>query len=112
MKSEIWLDLCFIREAGGDAALIVEVERLLGALFPDRRLTWELEAKREGALEVVNAAVKGYSEWEQEQEVLLYIERQASPEFWQWMQAYRLELDLKRPAECRHCEEQKSGAGA
>ncbi len=111
MKSELWLDLCFIREAAGDLSFRLEVERLLQQLFPDR-LTWELEAKREGTLEVVNAAVKGYSEWGQEQEVLLYIEGNAPPEFWQWMQAYRLELDLKRHEECRHCGEQKSGVSA
>lgn len=48
--------------------------------------------------------------------MLLFIEEQAPPEFWEWIQGYRLELDLKRPEECRHCGEKagspNTGAGA
>ncbi|SFE62926.1 hypothetical protein SAMN04487969_104254 [Paenibacillus algorifonticola] len=115
MKSEFMLDLCFIRKQEQESSFTKSIEALLQQLFA-KKSSWFLEEKHEGELEVVNAAVKGYSDWEKEEEVLLFIEEQAPAEFWDWIQGYRLELDLKRPEECQHCGEQtarkNAGAGA
>lgn len=87
MKSETFLDFCFIREVSGELKL--EVDEMLSELFKGQRLHWYLDAKVEKGVEIIVAEVKGMSRFLSEQEVIDYIEDHAVEKFWTALQGYQ-----------------------
>ncbi|MEC0210084.1 hypothetical protein [Paenibacillus ehimensis] len=112
-KSEFFMDLCFIRQSAADApgqtfAQIIDDQ--LKGLFP-KHAKWTMEDKQEDGLDYVIAEVTGTGAWEKEEELLADLEERAAHHFWDWLQGYRLEFELKEHAECSHCGKSNVKAG-
>lgn len=89
-KSETYLDFCFIREFSGQLA--TDVKMMFEQLFKYERLHWYLDVKEDNGAEIVVAEVKGMSRWESEQEVIDYLEDNASDLFWNALQGYQFQV--------------------
>ncbi|NEN81283.1 hypothetical protein [Paenibacillus elgii] len=112
-KSEFFMDLCFIRETAADAtgqSFEQTIDDQLKSLFP-RHAKWSLEQKQAEGLEYVVAEVTGTGAWEKEEDMLAYLEERADYHFWDWLQGYRLEVEVKEHAECSHCGQNNVKAG-
>ncbi|WP_245831001.1 hypothetical protein [Sediminibacillus massiliensis] len=90
IKSETYLDFCFITEKTGELA--VEVKTMFEQLFQNERLHWYLDVKEKIGAEIVVAEVKGMSNWKSEQEVIDYLEEHASEKFWTILQGYQFQV--------------------
>ncbi|SEA84429.1 hypothetical protein SAMN05421743_10970 [Thalassobacillus cyri] len=90
MKSETYLDFCFIREMTG--TLAADVQNNFERLFKGQRLHWYLDDKTVLDAEVVVAEVKGMSSWASEQDVIDHLEAQAGETFWQALQGYQFHV--------------------
>jgi nicotinic acid phosphoribosyltransferase len=100
LKAEFFLDLCFVQVKVTQQNFINAVEKQMGALFSGKG-QWQIEAKQEGLIGVIVAEVKGIWSWENEEMVFDYLEKEASPQFWEWLQGYQIQLDVKEYVECR-----------
>lgn len=90
MKSETYLDFCFIREKSG--GLGEEVNAIFESLFKRERLYWYLDEKENDGSEIVVAEVKGMSGWESEEEVIDFLEDYAEENFWAHLQGYQFNV--------------------
>jgi predicted metalloprotease with PDZ domain len=88
MISETYLDFCFIREQKGEFAPVID--ELLKKMFGKKRLNWFLEEKAIDGAEMVIAEVKGMSDWDSEEDTIQFIEDNADPKFWDYLQGYKL----------------------
>lgn len=118
MKSEFFLDLIFIRSKGGGADDFTDaVEALLEPLFSGKAY-WYVECKQEHAneheqeLEIARVEVKGQGFWDSEEQLLAYLEENAEPLFWEWLQGYRVLAERKQAGECCGCGNGEIGAQA
>lgn len=105
MKSEFFIDLIFIRECESDTSahsFARTIDEQLNSLFSELA-NWSLEPKQEDNLDFVLVEVMGSGVWEREEDILAYLEDHASPPFWNWLQGYRIQIDVKQHAECSHC---------
>lgn len=102
MKTEFFLDLCFIQEKVMKEDFTSAVKKQLKALFSDKG-QWHIEAKQEGLIGIIVAEVNGICSWENEEMVFDDLEKEASPQFWEWLQGYQIRFDVKEHAECSHC---------
>lgn len=88
MTSETYLDFCFMRgESGGFSN---EIEQILKETFGKKRLNWYLEEKTIEGAELVIAEVKGMSDWNSEEETILFLEENAGEMFWEYLQGYKM----------------------
>lgn len=104
MRAEFFMDLCFIR---GSAERTIDfaqkVEEQLEQLFADKA-KWYLESKKEDHIDIVLAEVKGSGDWDKEEDIVNYIQENASDSFINWLQGYRIEIDIKGKHEsCANC---------
>ena len=90
MRSETYLDFCFIREKSG--GLAEEIDQHFKELFKHERLHWYLDVKEEMGAEIVVAEVKGMSRWNSEQEVIDHLEEKAEEDFWGLLQGYQFQV--------------------
>ena len=88
MNSETYLDFCFIREQTGDFA--ADIDKLFKDMFGKKRLNWFLEEKTIDGAEMVIAEVKGMSDWDTEEETILFLEDHAESKFWEYLQGYKM----------------------
>jgi hypothetical protein len=102
MKAEFFLDLCFIRVHVRGEPFMDHIEAHLQLLFADKAI-WTVKVRQEGHLDIALAEVQGIWSWENEEMVFNYLEKEASPQFWEWLQGYQIQLDVKEHAECSHC---------
>ncbi|MFG6119829.1 hypothetical protein [Thalassobacillus sp. B23F22_16] len=101
MKSETYLDFCFIRENSG--TLAAEVQNNFERIFKGQRLHWYLDDKTVLDAEVVVAEVKGMSSWESEQEVIDHLEESAGDTFWTALQGYQFYVYPPEKKGCGSC---------
>jgi hypothetical protein len=111
MKSEFFLDLCFIRERGPYDSFIASVQSLLTGLFAGKA-DWSAEEKQEEGTEIVISEVKGADVWEKEEDIVSFLEEHAPSQFWEWLQGYRVKVDVKERAKCHHCGKKANAAVA
>lgn len=90
MKSETYLDFCFVREYSG--GLGDEVQAMFESLFKRERLYWYLDEKENLGAEIVVAEVKGMSGWESEEEVINFLEDYAEENFWTDLKGYQFNV--------------------
>ncbi|MEX2460239.1 MAG: hypothetical protein WD469_02870 [Paenibacillaceae bacterium] len=102
MKAEFFLDLCFIRTHVENKVFINLIEEQLKPLFADKG-NWSVNCRREGPLNIVLAEIQGIWNWENEEMIFAYMEEEASPLFWEWLQGCQIELDLKEEVEYSYC---------
>ncbi|CAM4388511.1 hypothetical protein FHS16_003582 [Paenibacillus endophyticus] len=105
MIAEFFLDLCFIREHEPEQHFEQAVEQQLQSLFTGKG-SWHMEAKQQDQelVDIVVAEVKGMAKWQCEEEILAYLEENAALRFMDWLQGYRIQLDIKEAHEgCSHC---------
>lgn len=102
MRSEFFFDFCFVRESVRNEDFVVAVEKHLERLFSGKG-HWHMDGKQEGHLDIVVAEVQGMESWEKEEDALSFLEAEAMPLFWQWLQGYRIQIDVKEHADCSHC---------
>jgi hypothetical protein len=58
------------------------------------------------------AEVSGIGNWEKEEDVALFLENHAKPQFLNWLQGYRIQLDVKEEhTGCSHCGKNESRVG-
>lgn len=101
MKSEVMLDLCFIREQQGDFDMAIQDE--LMTIFGNK-LHWYLDAKAGEEIDIVVAEVRGMGPWASEDEIMYFIEGKASDHFFTWLQGYRIQVFPKeKGSACRAC---------
>ena len=98
------MDLCFIREHEPDHNFDQAVAKQLQSLFIGMG-SWFTEVKQNNdPIDIVVAEVKGMGKWQSEEDVVAYIEKNATPQFMSWLQGYRIQLDIKEVHEgCSHC---------
>lgn len=89
-KSETYLDFCFIRKKNG--SLKEDVHSMFETLFEKERLHWFLDEKEEMGAQIVVAEVKGMSKWNSEEEVMEYLDTNASEEFWTLLQGFQFNV--------------------
>jgi hypothetical protein len=88
MTSETYLDFCFMRgESGGFS---IEIDGILKGIFGKKRLNWFLEEKTIEGAALVIAEVKGMSDWNSEEETILFLEENADEKFWEYLQGYKM----------------------
>ncbi|WP_143006871.1 hypothetical protein [Paenibacillus tianmuensis] len=107
------MDLCFIREQVADAPrqpFAQNIDDQLKSLFP-KHAKWSLEQKQADGLDYVIAEVTGTGAWEKDEDILAYLEERAAHHFWDWLQGYRLQVEVKEHAECSHCGKNNVKAG-
>src|SRR5690554_2333367 len=102
MDNEFFLDLCFVQDKIMPQAFYDAVNLQLKALFKEKA-QWQIETKREDQASILVVEVKGMWEWDNEEQVVDYLEKAASSEFWNWLYGYHIELDIKQHAACSHC---------
>jgi hypothetical protein len=90
MKNNCTIDLVFICK--NRDAFQEEVDLELYHLFQKQDLYWYLHSKKEGQLEIVVAEVRGAGMWKNEEDLFGLIEQEATPEFWEWLQGYRIQV--------------------
>ncbi|MFB3162026.1 hypothetical protein ABLO26_11660 [Neobacillus sp. 179-J 1A1 HS] len=88
MTSETYLDFCFVR--GESVGFSKEIEQILKETFGKKRLNWYLEEKTIEGAEMVIAEVKGMSDWNSEEETILFLEENAGEKFWEYLQGYKM----------------------
>lgn len=88
MISETYIDFCFMRKQTGQFA--ADIDELLKNLFGKKRLNWFLEEKSMEGADMVVAEIKGMSDWGSEEETIQFIEENASDEFWEYLQGYKM----------------------
>ncbi|NHM31550.1 hypothetical protein [Neobacillus terrae] len=88
MNSETYIDFCFITKLEGN--FTGEIDDILKALFKGNRLNWYLEEKSADGAKVVIAEIKGMSNWNTEEEAIMYIEDHAGEAFWNYLQGYKM----------------------
>jgi len=88
MTSETYLDFCFMREQSG--GFFIEIEEILKKTFGKKRLNWFLEERNIEGAEMVIAEVKGMSDWNSEEETILFLEENADEKFWEYLQGYKM----------------------
>jgi hypothetical protein len=103
--SEFTMDLCFIREAGtqGEPDFKAAVEQEIQKLFAPYA-KWSVTLKKEDAVEIAVAEMKGIGPWQTEDDTLAYVETKAGEQFWEWLQGYRLQVEPKEDAGCCKCK--------
>jgi hypothetical protein len=102
MKTEFFLDLIFIQDQLPQEDFVTAVESQLDDLFASKG-HWRIEIKQEHTVSIIVAEVKGIWSLGNEDKVFGHLEKEASPEFWQWLHGYQLEFDAKPYAACSHC---------
>ncbi|MEW9701294.1 hypothetical protein [Paenibacillus sp. SI8] len=104
MLSEFTLDLCFIREHA-ESPFDARIEQLLEALFAGKG-TWYIDSRVEEGLDIAVAEVKGMASWQNEDELLHYIEESAASDpasgsdCWDSLQGYQVKVTPKEDAGC------------
>ncbi|OXM87556.1 hypothetical protein [Paenibacillus rigui] len=104
MPCEFQMDLCFIREHTPSPFQTV-IAGQLNRLFTGRG-TWYIDYRVEDGLDIAVAEVKGLAAWETEDEVLRYVEENASMDLeaeadcWNHLQGYQLKVSPKVDAGC------------
>lgn len=88
MTSETYLDFCFMR--GQSGGFSTEIDGILKEIFGMKRLNWFLEEKTIEGAEMVIAEVKGMSDWTSEEETIVFLEKNASDKFWEYLQGYKM----------------------
>lgn len=101
MNNETYLDFCFIRQKKENFS--EEIHAILSKLFADVKLHWFLEEKVEQGVEMVIAQVKGMSKWCSEEEAIEFIESQAEPVFWDYLQGYQMYIYPVNKRGCANC---------
>ncbi|MEX1029500.1 MAG: hypothetical protein WDZ91_05575 [Paenibacillaceae bacterium] len=107
MKNEFFLDLIFVQDQFIPEDFLDAVKTQLVALFTHKG-HWHLEAKQEGLVSIIVVEVTGMWRWDNEEQILDYLEKAASSEFWEWLYGYQIQLDVKQHAECSHCGKQST----
>lgn len=102
MKTEFFLDLCFVQDKVMQEEFIGSIKEQMNVLFSDKG-QWHIEAKQEDLTGIIVAEVNGVWSWENEEMVFDDLEKEASPQFWEWLQGYQIRFDAKEHAECSHC---------
>jgi len=90
MNSETFIDFVFVRDKEGDFK--AEIEQLLRTLFKESRMNWYLGEKVEDGAEIVVAEIKGMSMWQQEEEVIDFIEKDGTDRFWNYLCGYQIHV--------------------
>jgi hypothetical protein len=103
MKAEFKLDLCFIRLNLNTEKFTDLLEKELESLFAGIG-NWTIRARQEGQLDIALAEVNGIWSWETEAVVAAYLDQEASPQFWEWLQGYHVNLELKEEVTESFCQ--------
>ncbi|MFD1359347.1 hypothetical protein ACFQ4X_15600 [Fictibacillus halophilus] len=90
IKNETLIDLCFIRSVG--EGFEKEIDELLQSMFVEQHLYWYLDGKQAEGANIVVAELRGMSTWESEEDVLNFLENQAVPQFWEYLQGYQIQV--------------------
>jgi hypothetical protein len=90
IKNETLIDFCFIRSM--DEGFEKEIDELLQTLFIEQQLYWYLDGKQAEGADIVVAELRGMSTWESEEEILHFLENQAAPQFWEYLQGYQIQV--------------------
>ena len=104
MPSEFTMDLCFIREHAKSPFYTV-IQQQLQELFTGKG-TWYIDLREEEGLDIAVAEVNGIAVWENEDEVLRYIEESAESaltseyDCWNHLQGYQLKVSPRADAGC------------
>lgn len=113
MKSELMMDLCFIRKCAADSSeqnFEQLIDDQLKSLF-SKKMKWNIEHKQANDLDIVNVEIKGFGTWKRDEEIIAYLEERAQPHFWDWLQGYRIQIEVKEEhAECSHCGKNNAAA--
>lgn len=88
MNNETYIDFCFMRKESGDFSK--EIDQMLRELFKGKRLNWYLEEKASEGADVVVAEIKGMSDWQSEEEAIMFIEAASGEMFWKYLQGYKM----------------------
>jgi hypothetical protein len=99
-KNETLIDFCFIRNR--DGGFKKKIESLLQTLFKDRHLYWYLEEKQEAGADIVVAELRGITTWGSEEEVVHFLEKQGTSEFWEYLQGYQIQVFSEKKG-CGSC---------
>jgi hypothetical protein len=102
MKTEFFLDLIFVQEKVIQEVFADAVKKQMKALFSDKG-KWHIAVKEEGLVVIIAAEINGIYSWHNEEMVFDDLEKEASPQFWEWLQGYHIRFDVKEYAECSHC---------
>jgi hypothetical protein len=102
MQTEFFLDLCFIRVHVRDEPFMDWIAAHLQQLFADKGV-WTVRIRQEGQLEILLAEVQGIWHWQNKDMLFDYLEQEAAPQFWEWLQGYQLEFDQKEDVEYSYC---------
>lgn len=100
MKNETLIDFCFIRNIG--EGFEKEIDELLQTVFMKQQLYWYLDGKQTEGADIVVAELRGMSTWESEEEVLRFLENQAAPHFWEYLQGYQIQVFAAKKG-CASC---------
>ena len=99
-KNETLIDFCFIRSM--DRGFKDEIDNLLQNLFKSHHIYWYLEEKQEAGTDIVVAELRGISTWDSEEEVVHFLEKQGTFEFWEYLQGYQIQVFSEKKG-CGSC---------
>ncbi|GAA0324729.1 hypothetical protein GCM10008967_14150 [Bacillus carboniphilus] len=99
MKSEVFIDFCFIRKPEGNFKQVILDS--FAQLF-EKSLHWYASEKMTEEMELVLAEVKGMGKFQSEEEVMDYLEAHAPMEFWGWLQGYQINV-YPNTKGCKSC---------
>src|SRR5690554_7265545 len=102
MNNEFFLDLIFVQDRLMSEQFYDAVETQIQNLFTHKG-QWHIEVKLENLVSIIIVEIKGMWSWDQEEQIVDYLEKEASSEFWEWLYGYQIQLDIKKHAECCHC---------
>jgi len=103
MKTEFFLDLCFVRKREMKGDFVEAIDQQMNTLFLGKKGHWHIVEKQEGLIDIIVAEINGIWSWESEEDVLTFLEQNASPQFWECLQGYQIRLEGKEELECSHC---------
>ncbi|GAA0349386.1 hypothetical protein [Bacillus horti] len=107
MKSEFFIDLCFIREQQEGSQFKKEIEATIKQLFTGK-VNWSTELKRKENVDIVIVELNGIGKWQREEEIVQYLQASAPSLFLSWIQGYRIQVELKEDSgECLHCKKKE-----
>lgn len=90
MNNETLIDFCFIRSIC--EGFKKEVDELLQSLFMEHHLYWYLDERQDAGAVIIVAELRGISMWESEEEVLNFLEKRGTSQFWEYLQGYQIQV--------------------
>ncbi|MWC29894.1 hypothetical protein [Paenibacillus sp. MMS18-CY102] len=91
------VELCFIRPRNwGEASLLEEVRELVCHLFAGART--DVEHGEEDGLDVAVAKVNGLAVWDNEEDLLDWLDDALPESWWDWLAGYKVNVMKKEDA--------------